>query len=191
MLNHSKKFAFDYIYLFECEADQLGESERAVISELKPLFNKQGNPAAKRYAALLGIDYDAVQDQDAIHRYLELYEKYNKVELFGFALPQTIFSLVEKKASAQKMNCSEWLQRFLEDAFMKEIAETLPQQDERVASNLISAESYGVLHDKSKEQIKQYFRQKNRIPGVLKVGRDWVLPRDVKFPKDMRKKHFG
>ena len=155
------------------------------------MFNKQGNPAAKRYAALLGIDYDAVQDQGAIHRYLELYEKYSEVELFGFALPQTIFSLVEKKASAQKMNCSEWLQRFFEDAFMKEIAETLPRQDERVSSNLISAERYGALHDKSKEQIKQYFRQKNRIPGVLKVGRDWVLPRDAKFPKDMRKKHFG
>ena len=188
MLNHSKKFAYDYIYLFECEPKQLAESERAVISELQPLFNKQGNPMWKRYAALLGINYDVVQDKTAIHRYLELYEKYNAVELFGFALPPTIFALVKQKAAAQNMTCSEWMQRVLEDVFMDEIAAALPQLNEDVPSNLISTERYGELHKKSREQIKQYLRQRNRIPGVLKVGRDWILPQDAKFPEDQRKK---
>lgn len=189
MLTHSKKFAFDYLYLFECEHDQLAESERAVISELKPLFNKQGNPAARQYAALLDIDYDAVQDQEAIHRYLALYEKYNEIELFGFALPQTVFSVIEQKATAANLTCSQWMQMFLERSFPEDIAKSLIKRDEPVSSNLISTEGYGALHNKSKEQIKQYFRQKNRIPGALKVGRDWVLPRDAEFPDDMRKKN--
>ena len=46
----------------------------------------------------------------------------------------------------------------------------------------------GALHGRSREQIKQYLNQGNRVLGTAKVGRDWVLLNNAKFPIDMRRK---
>ena len=61
-LMHAKKFAYDNIYLFECEPEHLLASERAVITELCPIYNRCLNPRAGQYRLLLGINYDAMQD---------------------------------------------------------------------------------------------------------------------------------
>ena len=187
MLNHFKKFAFDHIYLFESSTAQLSENEKAVIKELKPLFNRHCNPLAYRYKTLLGIDYNSYQDATTIHKYLALYEKYNTMGLFGFLLPQTVFSVLQQEAKKANRNCSELLQKLVEEAYPQEVAASLSNEACTCSTNLISAEYYGTLHGKSKEQIKQYL-QRERIPGALKVGRDWVLPQDTTFPEDLRKK---
>ena len=86
-LSHSKKYAYDHIYLFECEPESLTSCETAVIKELCPLYNRHHNPCAERYCMLLGIDYEAVQDTDMIHHHLEQLSEYEKKGLFGFSLP--------------------------------------------------------------------------------------------------------
>lgn len=48
-LTHSKKFEYDFIYLYECEPEQLGNCERAVIKALAPLFNRSHNPKLEQY----------------------------------------------------------------------------------------------------------------------------------------------
>ena len=53
-------------------------------------------------------------------------------------------------------------------------------------TNLITTRVYGKQNGKSPEQIKQYLHQKNRLPGAVKVGRDWVIPQDTRFPEDLR-----
>ena len=188
MLNHSKKYAFDHLYLFECEPEQLTECERAVIHELTPLFNKNCNPMLSRYENILCIDYRAIQDKESIHHYLDLYDKYKEVTLYGFSLPAVLFSIVEQKASASNLTCSEWLQTQLEKLLSNEVATALPKYDAAAQSNLISCKAYGALHNRSQEQVKQYLRQGNRIAGGLKMGRDWVFPRDARFPEDKRKR---
>lgn len=188
MLNHSKKYAFDHLYLFECEPEQLSDCERAVITELTPLFNKNCNPMLHRYENILRIDYQAVQSKESIHRYLDLCEKYREVTLYGFSLPAVLFSIVEQKACASNLTCSEWLQIQLEKLLATDVATTLPVHNEEAHSNLISCKAYGAMHNRSQEQVKQYLHQGDRIAGGLKIGRDWVFPRDARFPEDKRKR---
>ena len=188
MLSHSRKYAFDYLYLFECEPEQLTSCERAVINELTPLFNKNCNPMLHRYENIIGIDYQALQDKEAIHQYLDLSEKYKDVMLYGFSLPPVLFAVLEQKAVETDSTCSEWLQRMLEKALAEEVQKALPCYDEEPHTNLISCKAYGALHNRSREQVKQYMYKKNRIAGGIKIGRDWVFPRDSRFPEDQRKK---
>lgn len=186
-LTHTKKYEYDNIYLFECEPEFLSESETAVIRELTPLFNRASNPNAERIKLLLGIDYDAQQNSEKIRHYLELYSRYENVGLFGFALPVAVFAALEEEATATGCSCSEMLLRILEKSLDKKIAGKL---EERISmeTNLISAKEYGFLHNRSVEQVKQYLHQKNRLPGALRVGRDWVIARDAQFPEDHRGK---
>lgn len=188
VLQHMKNYAFDHIYLFECAPEELAENERAVIGELKPLFNRNANPLFRQYKTLLGIDYNARQDAEAIHKYLSAYERYNTRGLFGFTLPRPVFTILSRQAAVSGCTCSELLQQLLEQSYAQELAAVLYQETEDASTNLISAECYGDQHGKSKEQIKQHLRR-SRLPGALKVGRDWVLPQDTKFPDDLRRKN--
>lgn len=188
-LNHLRKYAFDHIYLFECAPEHLVECEAAVIKELMPLFNQYHNPQAKHNKQFLGIRYNGQQDAETIRHYFDLQSKYAPVGLFGFSLPPAVFSVLEKKAAEANCNCSELLQKILEDAFPQEIANELHNSHSPTGqTNLITSKSYGVLHNRSREQIKQYFGQKNRVLGAAKIGRDWVLPKDATFPTDQRRK---
>lgn len=186
-LMHSKKYAYDHIYLFECEPEYLTESEAAVIKELTPLFNRAGNPQAKRSKLLLNIDYEATQDPEAIQRYLEKCSRYEKVGLFGFGLPAAIFAALEEEAVRKGISCSEMVQCILESALGERIANKL-DADTNIETNLISAKAFGIQNKRSTEQIKQYLHQGNRIPGAIRLGRDWILPRDAKFPENLRGK---
>jgi hypothetical protein len=186
-LNHSKKYAYDYIYLFECEPKHLMESEKAVIMELCPLFNRKDNPIAERMKRILEIDYTAKQDTQKIHQYLERYSKYRNTGLFGVALPVAVFSALERKAREENCTCSELVQCILEKTLSSEIVEGLKNPAAAMPkTNLVTTQEYGIQHEKSPEQIKQYLHQTDRIPGTAKIGRDWVLPRDTKFPEDLR-----
>lgn len=189
-LMHAKKYAYDHIYLFECEPEYLTQSEAAVIKELTPLFNRAGNPQAKRIKLLLNINYDAKQDAQMIQQYLEKYFKYAKVGLFGFALPAAIFVALEEEATRKGINCSEMLQDILENALGERIVAKL-DADCDIDTNLTSAKSFGVQNKKSTEQIKQYLHQGDRILGAIRLGRDWILPRDAQFPEDLRGKRRG
>lgn len=188
-LAHAKKYAYDHIYLFECEPGFLAESEAAVIAELCPIFNRKNNPLAQGIYSLLEIDYDAKQDKEMIRYYLERYARYRNTGLYGFALPVVVFSALKKMAGEEKRTCSELIQEILE----KELKDKIEKELEHLNSaegktNLITAKSYGKQHEKSTEQIKQYLRQANRLPGSAKIGRDWVLPQDTRFPEDLRGK---
>ena len=185
-ISHLRNYAFDYIYLFECEPEQLSKSEAAVIRELKPLLNIDHNPEAKHNKQFLGIQSGHPQGTETIHRYLEKREQYTHSGLYGFILPPVVFSVLEKKAKASGNTCSELVQKILEDAFSHEITEALDCPNEAVHTNLISVKDFGAMHGRSQEQTKQYLHN-NRISG-LKVGRDWILPKDSKFPVDLRRK---
>ncbi len=188
-LTHSKNYAYDHIYLFECEEMFLHESEVAVIAELCPLFNKQHNPMAGRFERILQIDYRSRQDEKKIRRYLARYARYKEIGLFGFALPVEIFSALEKRAGEENCTCSEWLQGVLEALLKDRVVSALDDTEAAVSeTNLITTKVYGKQNGKSTEQIKQYLHQKNRLPGAVKVGRDWVIPQDTRFPEDLRGK---
>ena len=55
-----------------------------------------------------------------------------------------------------------------------------------IKTNLVTTKSYGVSHARSREQVKQYLHQHERMPGAAKIGRDWIIPYDTKFPQDLR-----
>ena len=186
MLNHLHQYAFDHLYLFETEPGKLNQCEAAVIRELAPLYNRLHNPLADRNRTLLGIQYDTMKDASAIHQDLKIQEAYSRTCLFGFALPGDAFRVLEQKASAENLTCSELLQNILEKMFPQEIAEQITRL-ESVDTNLISVQAYGDQNSKSREQIKCYCR-KNRLPGAMRIGRDWVIPKDTRFPKDHRRK---
>ena len=111
---HSKRFAYDHVYLFECEPEHLSSSETAVITELCPIYNRMKNPQAEKYRSLLDIDYNAVQNADQINRHLKLYAEYEKKGLFGFSLPRQVYSALEEEALIHGYTCSELLQEILE-----------------------------------------------------------------------------
>ena len=186
-LTHSKKYAYMNIYLFECTPKDLTESESAVIRLLCPLFNRHHNPCAERYKMLLEIDYEAVQDAAMIQQYLERLSEYRKTGLFGFSLPHSVFAALEKEAQAHACNCSDYLLQILEKDLNQKITEQAKDSSRITAdTNLITAKQYGKLHGRSREQVKAYLLQQDRIPGTAKIGRDWVIPRDAKFPEDRR-----
>lgn len=110
---------------------------------------------------------------------------YDEHTLYGFALPGAVFSVLEQQAQAANCTCSELLQKILEWTYTKEIARQIPLQQE-TQTNLISVKEYGKLNKRSQEQVKQYLH-KNRVPGAVRIDRDWVIPRDSRFPEDHRK----
>ena len=186
-LTHSKKFAYDFIYLYECAPERLTDCEKAVIMALAPLFNRSCNPKLEQIKLLLDIDYDTTYDAQTIQSYLKKLSDYETLGLFGFALPASVFLALEREAIEQGCNCSEWLLQFLEKQLGRKITAEL-NRDEELETNLVSAKGYGEQHEISVEQVKQYCRQKGRVPGAIKNGRDWLIPRDARLPVDLRGK---
>ena len=186
-LLHNKRYDYDHIYLFECASEVVLESEASVIRELRPLFNRAHNPEWKRNQMLLGIDYNAIQNKRKIHKYLKQYEAYNCNGLFGFVLPLALFAALKKEALQNECSCSEYVQRILEDALASSIVEMIESNDLE-DTNLVNTKIYAEIHGRSEEQIKQYLRQKDRVSGARRIGRNWVIPRDSKFPDDHRGK---
>lgn len=52
-------------------------------------------------------------------------------------------------------------------------------------SKLISAQEYANLHGVDPTLIRRLCAD-NRIQGVTRVGRQWVIPDDASFPEDRR-----
>ena len=186
-LAHSKKYAYDHIYLFECEPEWLSESEKAVIRELTPIFNRNDNPNAVTIRQLLDIDYDTVHDRDAIERYLSRYSNYKKMGLFGFALPVVLYTALEEKAKQESCSCGELVHSILEQTMLRQGNLNLNCVS-NINTNLVTTKTYGDSHARSREQVKQYLHQPERMPGAAKIGRDWIIPYDMKFPEDLRGK---
>lgn len=185
-IKHSSHYEYDTIYLFECAPELLDQSEAAVIKALCPLFNRHHNPEAERYRTLLGINNESEQSAKDIRRYLERYVRYKKLGVYGFALPVELCAALEKVSEAQGSSCSVFVQELLEKALQKETAKQLSKSEPpKEKTNMVSAKEYGEIHGKSREQVKSYLMQQDRLPGI-KIGRDWILPRDAKFPEDMR-----
>lgn len=186
-LMHSKRFAYDYVYLFECEPKHLTSSEAAVITELCPIYNRMKNPQAEKYCLLLNIDYNAAQDTDTINQHLKLYAEYEKKGLFGFSLSTQVYSALEEEALKHGRTCSELLQEILEKELGAKISEKLHCNDSPLLeTNLLTTKQYAQKHGRSREQVKAYLLQQNRIHGTARIGRDWVIPTDARFPQDMR-----
>lgn len=186
-ISHLGHYDFDYIYLFECEPEQLSKCETAIIRELRPLLNIDHNPDAKHNKQFLGIQNGQPQNQKTIRTYLQRRERYAPVGLYGFSLSPVLFSVLESKAHASGYTCSEFVQKMLESAFPEDIAHELAQPPKEIlSSNLISVKDFGAIHGRSQEQTKQHLHN-SRLPG-LKIGRDWVLPNDSRFPVDLRRK---
>ena len=188
LLNHLKNYHFHHIYLFECSSDQLTKAEAKVIRGLRPLLNQNHNPDAKHNKQFLGIQYEGRQTEEQILRYLENRDNYAPSGLYGFALPPAVFAVLMQKASEDGVNCSELLQRILEQNYMPEIYEALQNSNTVPQTNLITAKEYGTIHGRSREQVKTYLIQGNRVYGTAKIGRDWVVLKDASFPEDQRRK---
>lgn len=186
LLMHLHRFEFDYIYLFECQSEELARCEIAAIRALTPLFNRHHNPLAERNRQLLCIAYDEIMDAATIRRYLALQESYNTTCLYGFALPGAVFSVLNQQAEMSNCTCSELLQQILERTYPREIAAQIPALEEP-HTNLVLPQDYAKLHHRSKEQIKAYCH-KDRLPGAVRIGRDWIFPVDTRFPEDHRRK---
>lgn len=186
-LTHSKKFEYDFLYLYECEMEQMADLERAVITALGPLFNRSHNPKLEQIKLLLEIDYEGTYDAQTIQSYLKILSDYKTQGLFGFALPAAVFLALEKESAEHHCNCSEWLLKILETQLGKKITAEL-NRGEKLETNLVSAKSFGSQYDFSVEQAKQYLRKKGRVEGGVKIGRDWLVPRDARRPADLRGK---
>ena len=79
------------------------------------------------------------------------------------------------------------LQQILEEHLNKMIMKEL-DKDTFKETNLTTTKNYALQHGKSQEQIKQYLHQNGRIAGALKIGRDWVIPQDTRFPESVYRK---
>lgn len=79
------------------------------------------------------------------------------------------------------------LQQILEEHLNKMIMKEL-DKDTFKETNLTTTKSYALQYGKSQEQIKQYLHKKGRIAGAFKVGRDWVIPQDTRFPESVYRK---
>ena len=186
-LSHSKKYEYDHIYLFECDQEWLAESEKAVIRELTPIFNRSDNPDAARIRQLLGINYNTVHSREVIQRYLQRYYNYKKMGLFGFALPVVLYTALEDKAIQTGCSCGELVCSILEQTILKDGKINLDNVS-NIKTNLVTTKSYGNSHSCSQEQVKQYLQQQDRMPGTAKIGKTWVIPYDIKFPEAFRAK---
>lgn len=187
-LSQIKKIDFSYIYLFECEEKNLAQSERLIIKELKPLYNRKDNPLAMRYSQIICIDYTKPHSSENIKNDLQLKLEYESSGLFGFTLNPAIFSVLKLKSEENNCNCSEMLQLILENLYSTEIVEILRNSSEPVKTNLTTTNKYAEKHNRSRESIKQFLKEENRIRGAMRIGRDWVFPDDALFPADRRKK---
>ena len=98
-----------------------------------------------------------------------------------------MYIALEKEAASNNCTCSEMVQRILEKELGGKIAVAL-ESGEYVESNLDRAKDYANRHERSTEQIKQYMHQKGRVAGALRIGRDWLIPKDAEFPEDLRGK---
>lgn len=187
-LQHRGTFAFDRIYLYECEEGTLQTCETAVIRRLVPLFNKAKNPLYFHYERVLNIDENKSNEREMIIRYLNLWDEYCNFGLYGFALPPAIYRLLNAEARMHKKTVSEELTSILEAIFAEDIAEEVKKKTTKEArTNLVTTGEYGKIHGKSSEQIKQYLHQEGRLTAK-KHGRDWVIIDDERFPEDRRKK---
>ena len=147
------------------------------------------NPLAKRYKTILDLDYALLTKEGKLERDLELYDQYSKGSLFGFNLNPAIFNVIKKKADENKCTCSEMLQTILEGLYPEEISNELKSDSEFLHTNLVTTNEYAEIHGTIRESIKQFLNANpDRIPGALKLGRDWILPADSPYPSDKRKK---
>ena len=186
LLRHMQKFAFDHAYIFECQPERLNAAEADVIAELAPMYNRIHNPHRHRMQQILEIDLSVVKDEATIHQDLARKLDYeSNICLYGFSLPGAVFRVLEQQAKDTNRTCSELLQTILETVYTKEIARQT-RCSNAAQTNLVSAATYGKLNGKSREQVMQYCH-KNRIPGAFRVGRDWVMPSDARFPDDHRR----
>lgn len=119
--------------------------------------------------------------------YLRRYSNYRKKGLYGFALSQAVFAALEQAAALKGCDCSSMLQQILEKELNRMITEEIDHGTGK-ETNLTTTKNYALQYGKSQEQIKQYLHQKDRIAGALKVGRDWVIPQDTKFPESIYRK---
>lgn len=188
ILQHRATYAFDKIYLFECDSSALKQSEAAVIRLLEPIFNKQHNPKYMRYERVLQIDHSTLDCRETVVHYLECWDAYCSFGLYGFALPPAIYHVLKQEAQANDLTVSEKLTEILEAFFSDDlVVETDCVDHSKRKTNLVTTEEYAAIHHKSREQIKQYLNAGGRLGGV-KLGRDWVIIDDEKFPEDRRKK---
>lgn len=107
--------------------------------------------------------------------------------LFGFALPVVLYTALEDAAAEAGCSCGELVFQILENQLLRYGKMDLDHV-QYMETNLVSAEGYGDIHSRSQEQVKQYLHQKGRMPGTVKIGRDWIIPIDMKFPEDRRGK---
>lgn len=84
---------------------------------------------------------------------------YETLGLFGFALPASVFLVLEKEAAEQRCTYSEWLLKHLEKQLGKKITTEL-NRGETLETNLVSAKSFGNQYERSVEQAKQYLQDK-------------------------------
>ena len=187
-ISHIKNFDFSHIFLFECEEKEITQSEKLVIKEFKPLYNINSNPLATRYSKLLNIVRTKYRTFDEITNDLRFKYEYEKSGLFGFALNPAIFSVLQNEANKNNCNCSEMLQLIFENLYSSEISEQLRINSDSAQTNLTTTNKYAEKHNRSRESIKQFLKDKNRISGAKRIGRDWIFPEDTYFPKDKRKK---
>ena len=187
LLQHKAKFAFDKVYLYECEKTDLKRCEAAVIRCLCPLFNQKSNPVFARYKRVLNHNLELANDREQLVEYFDLWERYCKTGLYGFALPPEVYRVLERESEAHGNTVSEELMLLLEAFFSEEIAEELKKQNEIKKTNLITTIEFGEQYGKSQEQIKQYLHQEGRLVGQ-KIGRDWIVIDSERFPDDKRKR---
>ena len=81
------------------------------------------------------------------------------------------------------------LQTILEGLYPEEISNELKSDSEFLHTNLVTTNEYAEMHGTIRESIKQFLNANpDRIPGALKLCRDWVLLSDSPYPSDKRKK---
>lgn len=187
-LQHKTNFAFDRIYLYECEESALRVCEMAVIRRLTPLFNKSNNPMYFRFNRILDVGNVKPNNRDDVISCLKTWSEYCDTGLYGFALPPVIYRRLKAEARSHKVTVSEELTMLLEACYAENIPDELKLKTlDTEKTNLVTTIEYGEIHGKSQEQIKQYLHQERRLMGT-KLGRDWVIIDDEKFPEDRRKK---
>ena len=187
-LQHRANFAFDRMYIYECEESMLRVCEAAVIRRLTPLFNKSNNPMYYRYNRVLGIDEKKSNDRNEVVSCLKTWDEYCNAGLYGFALPPALYRVLKTEARMHGVTVSEELTIILEALYTENITDELKAiTPEEGRTNLVTTVEYGEIYGKSQEQIKQYLHQEGRLAGK-KIGGSWVIIDDEKFPEDRRKK---
>lgn len=187
MMSHLVNYAFNKVYLFSCDESILNEVEAKTIKFLTPLYNRLHNPKSVQYQRVLNIDYCVAHDEDATLHYLRMWKSYCVCGLYGFGLPPVLFSLLNQEAHNHRRTVSEEMTDILEAVFADDIYSAVKGNRDIQKSNLLTAESYAMLHSRSVEQAKQYLRQDDRLVGQ-KIGRDWVVLEDHPWPKDRRER---